>query len=109
MRYDPSKTQDGLPGSEGKFLACSFWMVMNLKLIGRHADAEKLFERLLRLSNDVGLLAEEYDTNRKRLVGNFPQAFSHIALAGAAHILGETGECRHHAAAPNKKERHKAA
>lgn len=87
MRYDTSKTEDGLPGSEGKFLACSFWLVSNLKLIGREADAHKLFERLISLTNDVGLLSEEYDTKRKRLVGNFPQAFSHIALIGVAYHL----------------------
>jgi hypothetical protein len=71
MRYDTSTTEDGLPGSEGKFLACSFWLVSNLKLIGRESDALKLFERLLSLANDVGLLSEEYDTKRKRLVATF--------------------------------------
>ena len=96
-RYDTSKTEDGLRGSEGKFLACSFWMVSNLKLIGREDDARRLFEHLLSLANDTGLLAEEYDTKRKRLVGNFPQAFSHIALLGAAFHLAETGERRHEA------------
>lgn len=95
LRYDTSKTKDGLPGSEGKFLACSFWLVTNLKLIGREADAHALFDRLLVLANDVGLLSEEYDTKGKRLVGNFPQAFSHIALVGAAYHLSETGIQRH--------------
>lgn len=95
MRYDTSKSKDGLPGSEGKFLACSFWLVTNLKLIGRDEDARKLFERLLSLANDVGLLSEEYDTKRKRMVGNFPQAFSHIALIGAAYHLAEAGTQRH--------------
>jgi GH15 family glucan-1,4-alpha-glucosidase len=95
MRYDTSKTEDGLPGSEGKFLACSFWMVSNLKMIGREDDAHKLFKHLLTLANDTGLLAEEYDSERKRLVGNFPQAFSHIALLGAAFDLNEKGERRH--------------
>jgi GH15 family glucan-1,4-alpha-glucosidase len=75
---------DGLPPGEGVFLACSFWMVSALKLQGRDADAKKLFERVLSLANDVGLLAEEYDTGAKRLVGNFPQAFSHISLVNAA-------------------------
>ncbi len=98
MRYDTSKTNDGLPGSEGNFLACSFWMVTNLKLIGRDADATKLFERLLSLANDVGLLSEEYDTKRKRLVGNFPQAFSHIALIGAAYHLAESPKLERHIA-----------
>ncbi len=95
MRYDTHKAKDGLPGSEGNFLACSFWMVSNLKMIGREDDARRLFERLLSLANDTGLLAEEYDTKRKRLVGNFPQAFSHIALIGAAFHLAEKGERRH--------------
>jgi GH15 family glucan-1,4-alpha-glucosidase len=95
MRYDTSKTDDGLPGSEGKFLACSFWMVSNLKMIGREEDAKKLFERLLSLANDCGLLAEEYNDKQKRLVGNFPQAFSHIALIDAAFHLADKGERRH--------------
>jgi GH15 family glucan-1,4-alpha-glucosidase len=97
MRYDTSKTDDGLPGSEGKFLACSFWLVNNLKLIGREADAVKLFERLVTLTNDVGLLSEEYDTQRRRMLGNFPQAFSHISLIGAAFSLlqAEKIERRH--------------
>ena len=95
MRYDTSNTEDGLPGSEGKFLACSFWMVSNLKMIGREEDAKKLFERLLSLANDCGLLAEEYNDKQKRLVGNFPQAFSHIALIDAAFHLADKGERRH--------------
>jgi GH15 family glucan-1,4-alpha-glucosidase len=95
MRYDTSKTEDGLPGPEGKFLACSFWMVSNLKMIGCEDDAHKLFKHLLSLANDTGLLAEEYDRERKRLVGNFPQAFSHIALLGAAFDLNDKGERRH--------------
>ncbi len=99
MRYDTSKSKDGLPGNEGKFLACSFWMVTNLKLIGRDADATKLFEHLVSLANDVGLLSEEYDTKRQRLVGNFPQAFSHIALIGAAYHLAEKPNLQRHTAA----------
>jgi GH15 family glucan-1,4-alpha-glucosidase len=83
-RYDTSEVNDGLPPGEGVFLACSFWMVSCLKAIGRPHDARKLFERLIALSNDLGLLSEEYDLNQKRLVGNFPQAFSHIALVNAA-------------------------
>jgi GH15 family glucan-1,4-alpha-glucosidase len=98
MRYDTSTTEDGLPGSEGKFLACSFWLVSNLKLIGREADALKLFERLLSLTNDVGLLSEEYDTKRKRLVGNFPQALSHIALIGVAYHLTQSENLQRHTA-----------
>jgi len=87
MRYNTSKVEDGLPAGEGVFLACSFWMVSALKAIGRKGDARRLFERLLKLRNDLGLLSEEYDVNRKRLVGNFPQAFSHIALVNAAFDL----------------------
>jgi GH15 family glucan-1,4-alpha-glucosidase len=86
-RYDTSRASDGLPAGEGVFIACSFWMVSSLNAIGRTENARVLFERLLELSNDVGLLSEEYDTKRKRLVGNFPQAFSHIALVNAAFDL----------------------
>jgi GH15 family glucan-1,4-alpha-glucosidase len=89
LRYDTGKVNDGLPPGEGVFLACSFWMVSALKCIGRTRDARRLFERLIRLRNDVGLLSEEYDIDRKRLVGNFPQAFSHIALVNAAFDLEE--------------------
>ena len=89
-RYDPRKTDDGLPGSEGVFLACSFWMANALDMIGRHDDARRLLERLLSLRNDLGLLSEEYDTGAKRLVGNFPQAFSHIALVDTALTLSRT-------------------
>ena len=95
MRYDTRKSEDGLAGSEGKFLACSFWMVSNLKMIGRDKDARKLFEHLLSLCNDTGLLSEEYDSKQNRMVGNFPQAFSHIALLSAASYLAEEGEQRH--------------
>jgi len=87
LRYDTSKAPDGLPPGEGVFLACSFWMVGALKAIGRVDDARALFEKLLALRNNVGLLAEEYDIGRSRLVGNFPQAFSHIALVNAAFDL----------------------
>jgi GH15 family glucan-1,4-alpha-glucosidase len=86
-RYDTGATKDGLPPGEGMFLACSFWLADAYHLIGRDADAKALFERLLALRNDVGLLLEEYDIARKRLVGNFPQAFSHIALVNTAHNL----------------------
>jgi len=87
LRYNTEKVSDGLPPGEGVFLACSFWMVSALKLQGRDADAKKLFERVLALANDVGLLSEEYDTGAKRLVGNFPQALSHISLVNAAFNL----------------------
>ena len=91
LRYNTDKSSDGLPPGEGVFLACSFWMVSALQLQGRDADARKLFERVLSLANDVGLLAEEYDPGAKRLVGNFPQALSHIALVNAAFNLASPG------------------
>ncbi len=87
VRYDTQKSDDGLPPGEGTFLACTFWMVSALHLIGRKHDAITLFERALALANDVGLLAEEYDVRHERLVGNFPQALSHIALVNAAAAL----------------------
>jgi GH15 family glucan-1,4-alpha-glucosidase len=93
-RYDTSKVDDGLPPGEGVFLACSFWLVSALKSIGRVKDAKALFERLLKLRNDLGLLSEEYDVERKRLVGNFPQAFSHIALVNAAFDLADEPHTR---------------
>jgi GH15 family glucan-1,4-alpha-glucosidase len=86
-RYDTKKTKDGLSGGEGAFLACSFWMVTSLWLMGRKADAKAMFERLLALRNDVGLLSEEYDPVGRRMVGNFPQALSHIALLHSAFAL----------------------
>ena len=86
-RYDPATTDDGLPGHEGAFLACAFWLADAYVLLGRIDDARRLFARLLELRNDVGLLAEEYDTGRHRQVGNYPQAFSHIALINTAHNL----------------------
>jgi len=94
LRYDTTKVNDGLPPGEGVFLACSFWMVSSLKAIGRLDDARKLFERLLELRNDIGLLSEEYDLERKRLVGNFPQAFSHISLVNAAFDLEDVSILR---------------
>jgi len=75
---------DGLTGREGAFLACSFWLVDCLHMIGRTDDAKALFERLLALRNDLGLLSEEYDSFAERLVGNFPQAFSHVSLVNSA-------------------------
>jgi GH15 family glucan-1,4-alpha-glucosidase len=86
-RYRTTTSDDGLPSGEGAFLACSFWLADAYCLLGRAKEAERLFERLLRLRNDVGLLAEEYDPRLKRLLGNFPQAFSHIALVNTAHNL----------------------
>jgi GH15 family glucan-1,4-alpha-glucosidase len=87
LRYDTAATKDGLPPGEGAFLPCSFWLADAYILTGRRADAQRLFERLVGLCNDVGLLAEEYDPEAQRLVGNFPQAFSHIALVNTAHNL----------------------
>ncbi len=84
LRYHTSEYDDGLPPGEGTFLACSFWLVDNFALLGRIDDAHRLFNRLLSLSNDLGLLAEEYDPAARRLVGNFPQAFSHVALVHTA-------------------------
>lgn len=84
MRYDTRFAEDGLPAGEGAFLACSFWLVDAYTLLGRHEDARRLFERLLGLCNDVGLLSEEYDLHAQRQVGNFPQALSHIALINSA-------------------------
>ncbi len=87
QRYDTRTTDDGLQSGEGAFLACSFWMVTCLWLIGRKDDATAMFERLLALRNDVGLLSEEYDSAEKRMVGNFPQALSHIALIHSAFAM----------------------
>ncbi|MCA8349135.1 glycoside hydrolase family 15 protein [Burkholderia cepacia] len=87
MRYRTTEYDDGLPPGEGTFLACSFWLVDNYALLGRIDDAHRLFSRLLALSNDLGLLAEEYDPVAGRLVGNFPQAFSHVALVHTAMNL----------------------
>jgi len=90
LRYRPQEENvDGLPGREGAFLPCSFWMADCLHLIGRKKEARELFERLLNLRNDLGLLSEEYDPREKRQLGNFPQAFSHVALVSAATILGD--------------------
>ncbi len=87
LRYDTEKSPDGLRGTEGTFLACSFWLVTALYLSGRKQEATELFERLLLLRNDVGLMSEEYDPKAGRMLGNFPQALSHIALVTAAFTL----------------------
>jgi GH15 family glucan-1,4-alpha-glucosidase len=88
-RYDTRTAVDGVPGAEGVFLACSFWLVDNYVLQHRYDEARELFERLLAIRNDVGLLSEEYDPKERRQLGNFPQAFSHLALVNSAHNLGE--------------------
>ncbi len=87
LRYDTRTTDDGLPDGEGAFLACSFWLADAYVLLGRVGDAHTLCARLLALRNDVGLLAEEYDTRAGRLVGNFPQAFSHVAIVNTTHNI----------------------
>jgi GH15 family glucan-1,4-alpha-glucosidase len=86
-RYSTAETDDGLAGDEGQFLACSFWLVNALARNGRVEEARALFERLIGLSNDLGLLAEEYDVAHRRQVGNFPQAFSHLTLILAARAI----------------------
>ena len=78
-----------MPAGEGVFLACSFWLANSLALIGRRDEAVALFERLLAVRNDLGLLSEEYDPQARRLLGNFPQAFSHIAIINTAAHLAE--------------------
>ena len=78
---------DGLPPGEAAFLPCSFWLADNLAMAGRRGEATALFERLLSLCNDVGLIAEGYDTKQRRLVGNFPQAMTHVALINTARNL----------------------
>jgi GH15 family glucan-1,4-alpha-glucosidase len=91
-RYGTEHGTDGLPGSEGAFLACSFWLADNYAFAGRIEDAERLFSRLLELRNHLGLLAEEYDPTLKRQLGNFPQAFSHIAVICSAWVIDSVRE-----------------
>jgi GH15 family glucan-1,4-alpha-glucosidase len=88
-RYSTEETDDGLAGDEGQFLACSFWLVNALAMNGRVDEARTLFERLVGLANDLGLLAEEYDVGHGRQIGNFPQAFSHLTLILAARAISE--------------------
>ena len=90
-RYHTCEHVDGLPSGEGAFLLCTFWLADNLTLQGRYQEARNIFERLLTLRNDVGLLAEQYDPQARRLVGNFPQAFSHIGLINTARNLTRAG------------------
>ncbi len=106
-RYDTRSAVDGVPGSEGVFLACSFWLVDNYILQRRYDEARALFERLLALRNDVGLLSEEYDPKERRQLGNFPQAFSHLALVNSAHNLTtETPPAQQRAARKTAHKRH---
>jgi GH15 family glucan-1,4-alpha-glucosidase len=87
LRYETDSDIDGLPPGEGVFLACSFWLVDNYVMQGRIGEAEALFERLVGIANDLGLLAEEYDPVQRRFLGNFPQAFSHVALVNSAFAI----------------------
>jgi GH15 family glucan-1,4-alpha-glucosidase len=91
LRYVTGETDDGLSGKEGSFLICSFWLVSGLAIIGEHQRARDLMDRLLRIASPLGLYAEEFDTSTGRHLGNFPQAFSHLALieAAAGIILSE--------------------
>ncbi|HEX4157071.1 MAG TPA: glycoside hydrolase family 15 protein [Rhizomicrobium sp.] len=91
LRYETGSGVDGLAAGEGAFLACSFWLIDNYLLQGRRRDAERLYDRLLGLANDVGLLAEEYDPRGRRMLGNFPQAFSHVALVNSGLNLLHAG------------------
>jgi GH15 family glucan-1,4-alpha-glucosidase len=98
IRYRSGETPDGLRGGEGAFVACSFWLVDAYVMLGRHDDAVELFERLLTIRNDLGLLAEEYDPRARRQLGNFPQAFSHIALINSAcNLISAVGPARQRA------------
>jgi GH15 family glucan-1,4-alpha-glucosidase len=103
-RYLPAPHVDGLPAGEGTFLLCTFWLADNLALQGRYDEARELFERLLNLRNDVGLLSEQYDPGAGRMLGNFPQAFSHVGLINTARNLTRRGgpaEDRQHPTGPH--------
>jgi GH15 family glucan-1,4-alpha-glucosidase len=98
LRYETETPADGLPAGEGAFLACSFWLVDNYILQGRYAEARKLFDRLLSICNDVGLLAEEFDPLTGRMLGNFPQAYSHVGLINSAlNLSRQTGPAEYRA------------
>jgi GH15 family glucan-1,4-alpha-glucosidase len=102
MRYRSEDAVDGLPAGEGAFLPCSYWLADNLSLIGRNAEARALFERLLALTNDVGLISEEYDPVGKRMLGNFPQAFTHVSLVNTASNLSGIEGPAHHRPKPGR-------
>jgi GH15 family glucan-1,4-alpha-glucosidase len=104
MRYDTAGSPDGLPAGEGAFLACSFWLVDAYVMQHRWHDARVLFRRLLDLRNDVGLLSEEYDPSTRRLVGNFPQAFTHVALVNSAFNLTRLEEAEERRAEPVRED-----
>jgi GH15 family glucan-1,4-alpha-glucosidase len=97
-RYLPAPDVDGLPPGEGVFLLCTFWLADNQALQGRTADARRTFERLLDLRNDVGLLSEQFDPHSRRMLGNFPQAFSHVGLINTARNLTRDGRPGEHEA-----------
>jgi GH15 family glucan-1,4-alpha-glucosidase len=107
LRYDSEATDDGLPPGEAAFLACSFWLADNYVLTGRRDDAIQLFDRLLALRNDVGLFAEGYEPSLSRQMGNFPQAFSHVALLSTAFNLGRAPD--NHASKPAHQRAHDGA
>jgi GH15 family glucan-1,4-alpha-glucosidase len=92
LRYRSAEANDGLPPGEGAFLACSFWLADAWVMLGRVDEARQLFERLVGLCNDVGLLAEEYDPHHRRMLGNFPQAFSHVGIINTAHNLARAAK-----------------
>ncbi len=107
LRYRPEETEDGIAGAEGTFLVCTFWLADALCLIGRRDEAQDIFERLLLLRNDLGLLAEEYDPRAERQLGNFPQAFSHIGLVNTANnLISSTGPAKQRGedAKPEKRD-----
>jgi GH15 family glucan-1,4-alpha-glucosidase len=102
LRYDTGATDDGLPPGEGAFIPCSFWLADAYVLTGRLAEAQRLFKQLVGLCNDVGLLAEEYNSSAQRAVGNFPQAFSHIALVNTAYNMAATTKpCEQRSGSPS--------
>jgi GH15 family glucan-1,4-alpha-glucosidase len=104
-RYIPRTSVDGLPPGEGAFLLCTFWLADNLELLGRHDEAVRTFERVLQLRNDVGLLSESYDPVLGRMLGNFPQAFSHVGLVNTARNLrGRNGPAQHRPKKETKTE-----
>lgn len=105
LRYQTAEILDGLPPGEGAFLACSFWLADAYVMCGRREDGRRLFEHLLSLRNDLGLLAEEYDPVAKRQLGNFPQAFSHIALINTAHNLSSADKPAEQRSGKEKRER----
>jgi len=92
LRYETETEVDGLPPGEGASIAYSFWLIDNYVLQGRLDEAERLFEQLAGLANEVGLLSEEYDPTNCRLLGNFPQAFSHVALVNSAYALARANQ-----------------